>query len=103
MNQSQTKGINYEKVNKHPMRTTTPARHLPKLGRPSRHQQSRRRNPSRRTNGIGQAKAEAIVTYRDNLGPFLTVDDLVLVKGIGEGTVEKNRALLLVSVDKEEK
>ena len=54
-------------------------------------------------NGIGQAKAEAIVTYRDNLGPFLTVDDLVLVKGIGEGTVEKNRALLLVSVDKEEK
>jgi competence protein ComEA len=54
-------------------------------------------------NGIGEAKAEAIVTYRDNLGPFLTVDDLVLVKGIGEGTVEKNRALLLVSVDKEEK
>ena len=43
-------------------------------------------------NGIGIAKARAIVEYRDKHGPFRTVDDLSLVKGIGERTVERNRA-----------
>jgi len=41
--------------------------------------------------GIGLAKAEAIVTYRDENGAFETIDDLQLVKGIGLATVEKNR------------
>jgi len=41
--------------------------------------------------GIGQSKAEAIVAYRDKHGPFKAVDDLTLVKGIGEKTVEANR------------
>lgn len=41
--------------------------------------------------GIGPAKAAAIVAYREEHGPFKTVDDLLLVKGIGEATLEKNR------------
>ena len=46
--------------------------------------------------GVGTSKAEAIVTFRKENGPFKSIDDLVLVKGIGEKTVEKNRANLAV-------
>ncbi len=42
-------------------------------------------------NGIGPARAEAIVAFRKDNGPFDSVDDLVLVKGIGPATVAKNR------------
>ncbi|NLY58727.1 MAG: helix-hairpin-helix domain-containing protein [Gammaproteobacteria bacterium] len=41
--------------------------------------------------GIGMAKAEAIVSYRDEHGGFESVEDLQLVKGVGPATVEKNR------------
>jgi len=40
-------------------------------------------------NGIGKAKAEAIVTYRTANGNFKTVDDLSKVKGIGGKIIEK--------------
>jgi len=49
-------------------------------------------------NGIGLSKAKAIVEYRKKHGPFRSVDDLSLVKGIGERTLEKNRADIEVSV-----
>ncbi len=42
--------------------------------------------------GVGLAKAQAIVEYRKKHGPFRSPDDLSLVKGIGERTVEINRA-----------
>ncbi len=42
--------------------------------------------------GVGLAKARAIVEYREKHGPFRSPDDLSLVKGIGERTVEINRA-----------
>lgn len=42
-------------------------------------------------NGIGPTKAEAIVAWREENGPFLSADQLVEVKGIGLATVEKNR------------
>lgn len=48
-------------------------------------------------NGIGLSKARAIVEYREKHGPFRSVDDLSLVKGIGERTVERNRADIKVS------
>ncbi len=51
-------------------------------------------------NGVGLSKAKAIVEYREKHGPFRSVDDLSLVKGIGERTVEKNRADIQVSAPK---
>lgn len=39
--------------------------------------------------GIGATKAAAIVAYRDENGPFATVETLGMVKGIGETTLEK--------------
>lgn len=35
--------------------------------------------------GIGEKRALAIVAYREEHGPFARVEDLTLVKGIGEG------------------
>lgn len=42
-------------------------------------------------NGVGLAKAEAIVAHRQQHGPFKSVEQLAEVKGIGLKTVEKNR------------
>lgn len=41
--------------------------------------------------GVGLKRAEDIVAFRKDNGPFKSIDDLVLVKGIGASTVEKNR------------
>lgn len=46
--------------------------------------------------GIGLTKAQAIVEYRKKHGPFRNADELTLVKGIGERTVELNRANIKV-------
>ncbi len=40
--------------------------------------------------GIGMAKAEAIVAYRDAHGPFADLQALGEVKGVGDKTLEKN-------------
>lgn len=50
--------------------------------------------------GVGLSKARAIVEYRKKHGPFRTADDLSLVKGIGERTVEINRSDIQVSSGK---
>ena len=47
--------------------------------------------------GVGLTKAKAIVEYRKKHGPFRSADDLSLVKGIGERTVELNRSDIVVS------
>ncbi|MEE4661852.1 MAG: helix-hairpin-helix domain-containing protein [Halieaceae bacterium] len=42
--------------------------------------------------GVGQSRAEAIVRYREEFGPFFTPEDLLQVKGIGPAVLERNRA-----------
>jgi competence protein ComEA len=46
--------------------------------------------------GIGMSKAEAIVAYRTEHGPFQKVDDLAQVKGIGDKILEANRTNLTI-------
>ncbi|NOS88235.1 MAG: helix-hairpin-helix domain-containing protein [Methylococcaceae bacterium] len=46
--------------------------------------------------GIGIQKAEAIVKYRTENGPFKAVEDLTNVKGIGEKTIAKNKIDILL-------
>ena len=45
-------------------------------------------------NGVGLKKAQAIVSYREEYGPFKTVDDLKQVPGMGSSLVERNLAVL---------
>jgi len=46
--------------------------------------------------GVGLNKAQAIVAYRTQHGPFKSIDDLAQVKGIGEKTIKMNRSMLTV-------
>lgn len=41
--------------------------------------------------GVGASKAEAIVKYRTEKGPFKSADELKKVEGIGEATYEQNK------------
>ena len=46
---------------------------------------------------IGLKKAQSIVLYREQNGPFANLDDLKKVKGIGKAIVEKNRAFMVIA------
>ena len=49
--------------------------------------------------GIGLVKAEAIVAYREQHGPFRRAEDLKQVKGIGSKTLDANRdAIVIVEI-----
>jgi len=47
--------------------------------------------------GIGQKKAEAIVKYRTEKGPFKTIDELMQVTGITKKILAKNPNDILLS------
>jgi competence protein ComEA len=47
---------------------------------------------ARELRGIGNAKAQAIVDYRQKHGAFRTVDELALVKGVSQKLIDRNRA-----------
>jgi competence protein ComEA len=51
----------------------------------------------RELSGVGEAKALAIVAYRESNGPFASVDELLEVKGIGKALLDKNREKLQVN------
>ncbi len=53
-------------------------------------------NELTRLNGIGMAKAQAIVEDREANGPFIAAEDLARVQGVGLKTVELNRDLISV-------
>jgi competence protein ComEA len=51
-------------------------------------------------NGVGPAKAKAIVSYREKNGPFKSVDQLAMVEGITQKLIDKNRADIKLGADK---
>ena len=46
---------------------------------------------------IGEAKAQAIIAYRQQNGPFRNINELTKVKGIGTTTYEKIKDLITVA------
>lgn len=46
---------------------------------------------------VGRTKADAIVAYRKEHGPFRSAEQLAQVQGIGLKTVEKNREMIVVA------
>jgi len=42
--------------------------------------------------GVGPAKAEAIIKYRQEKGPFKSAEDLKKVDGVGNAVYEANKA-----------
>jgi competence protein ComEA len=51
--------------------------------------------------GVGLAKAEAIVAWRKQHGPFQTLDDLAKVDGIGPHILERNRDAIVFGKPRE--
>lgn len=47
-------------------------------------------------NGVGLKKAQAIVSYREEYGPFNSIDDLRQVPGMGGSLIERNLAVLML-------
>lgn len=51
----------------------------------------------RELSGVGEAKAKAIVAYRETNGPFASVEELLEVKGIGKAILDRNRDKLEIN------
>jgi competence protein ComEA len=47
-------------------------------------------------NGIGESRAQAIIAYREEHGPFTAIEDLMLVSGIKEAAFEKVKDYITV-------
>lgn len=46
--------------------------------------------------GVGMAKAQDIVAYREEFGEFKSLDDLENVRGIGPATIARNRDKIVI-------
>ncbi|MDP1559369.1 MAG: ComEA family DNA-binding protein [Nitrosomonas sp.] len=53
--------------------------------------------------GIGPAKAKAIIEYREKNGPFVSKDDLQKVDGIGPGIIKQLRENITIDANIEPK
>jgi competence protein ComEA len=51
---------------------------------------------ARELKGIGLKRAQDIVEYRQKHGPFRSIDELALVKGIGPAAIAKNRDVVRI-------
>lgn len=51
--------------------------------------------------GVGPSKAEAIVQYRSEHGPFKSLEALENVKGIGQSVIKANLERMTLSADKQ--
>ena len=47
--------------------------------------------------GIGKSRAQAIVKYREQNGPFRNINELIKIEGIGTATYEKIKHLITVA------
>ncbi len=47
--------------------------------------------------GVGLTRAHAIISYREENGPFYSAEELSAVRGIGTRTVEKNADRIVVN------
>ncbi len=52
--------------------------------------------------GVGEKRAQEIVRYRKEYGPFESVDELTNVKGVGQKVLDDNRDNLVVGSDKDD-
>ncbi len=48
---------------------------------------------------VGPVTAERIIRYRDDYGPFKSIDDLLNIKGIGSKTLDKMKPLITVGTN----
>jgi len=55
---------------------------------------------ARELDGVGMAKAEAIVSHRQKNGPFKSAEDLAKVKGLGRKTIDQNKSNLRFDAEK---
>lgn len=47
--------------------------------------------------GIGQDRAQAIIAYRQSHGGFKSIDEITQVEGIGQGTLERLKDLIIIT------
>ncbi len=52
--------------------------------------------------GVGAKKAVEIIKYREQNGPFKSVEELINVKGIGGTILEKNRGRIVADIESEQ-
>jgi competence protein ComEA len=52
--------------------------------------------------GVGFIKAQAIIEYRESAGPFMDIEDLQNVSGIGPALIEEIRDLIVVDIPEDE-